>query len=157
MLTINQEQLSWSAPSRREAGTVRYSPSFTVALPQLVLVGYAPRLVTDDESGFLLLVDRQGRVNYLNLGLLTHTEARQLAGTLHYDLTRDTPDYSVEDYTWGLSTVVYPASLRGRSLFRVWSWFSPRGFLKNLGYRLGMDNPMWERLTPEMRNYVAQY
>ena len=121
-----------------------------------MLVGYAPRLILDDESSFLILVDRKYKVCYFNTDVVASEVIRQLEKQFGFSLRYDTRKYSWEDYSAGITEVVYPSELRGKSLFKSWLWFSPRGFMKNIGYKMGMDNPMWERITDEMKAYIDQ-
>jgi hypothetical protein len=154
MLSIEEGFIVFTGKPARLTGTVRYSPPFSVAIEDIRIVGYAPRLIIDDESGFVILIDRKCKVYYFNTGLVASEEIRLLEKQFGFSLRYDTSNYSYEDYKAAITEVMYPAELLRKPLFKSWSWFSPRGFMKNIGYRMAMDNPMWERITEEMKAYV---
>jgi hypothetical protein len=157
MFELREGLIVFTGEPARSTGTVRYSPSFRVVKEDIRIVGYAPRLIVDDESGFLILVDRKCKVCYFNTDVVASEELRLLEMHFGFSLRQDTSDYSREDYTAGITEVIYPAELRSKPLFKSWSWFSPRGFLMNIGYKMGTDNPMWERVTDEVKAYVHNH
>ncbi|UOQ51165.1 hypothetical protein [Hymenobacter cellulosivorans] len=154
MLSINQHIITFTGKPVREVGTVRFSPSFRLAVEDVRLIGRAPRLVVDDESSFIVLVDKTQAIHYFNTDLVASDTLAQLEQLFGFSFRNDTSAYTYEQYTQGITEVVYPASLRGKPLFKRWSWFSPRGLLKNVGYALGMDNPKWERMTAEVKTNI---
>ncbi|UOG76781.1 hypothetical protein MTX78_09300 [Hymenobacter tibetensis] len=157
MLSIEEGLIVFVERSALEVGTVRYSPSFRIKTKDVVLIGYAPRLIIDDKSGFLILVDRKCKVHYFNVDVVGSEALRQLEKQFEFSLQHDTRYYSWDDYKAGITEVIYPTSLRGKPLFKSWSWFSPRGFMKNISYKMSMGNPMWDRITNEMKAYINSH
>ena len=153
-LFLSEEEIVYRAPSIEETGTVRYAPPFTVRLAEVKIVGYVPRIITDDESGFLVFVISTGRINYFNLDIVDEVMVEKLEDIFNFRL-REIPSIPFED-TNRHSFIVYPQGLAGHSLFKSWSWLTPRGFLKNLGKSLSLDNPSWEQLTSGAQAYLAE-
>jgi len=153
-LFLTEEEIIYQAPSIKETGTVRYAASFTLPLSEIKLIGYVPRVIVDNESGFIVLVSATGSINYFNLDVADKTAIAQLKGLFNFKL-EGLPDIAFEKTNWH-SFIIYPQELTERPLFKAWSWITPRGFLKNLSKEFGLDNPMWERLTDEAQAYLIK-
>ena len=156
MLSVKNQVITFASPAPEQVGTVRYTPSFRVEVERIRVVGYALRNIIDDESGFLVLVDNSAKMYSFNIDIVSSAVLRELEAIFGFILSTDTPDYSYEDGTRGLSIIMVPPSLKGKPLFKGWSWFTPRGFLKNIGYAFATDNLIWERVTDEVRAYIQQ-
>ncbi|GAA4369482.1 hypothetical protein GCM10023185_43140 [Hymenobacter saemangeumensis] len=154
MLFVDNETIRYKAPAVRTTGSVRYAPSFLMRLADVRVVGYAPRIIGDDESGFLVLISAQRVVNYFNLDTVGTVELDKLKRVFGYNLADDIPAVFWEEANWQ-SFILFPKALAGQPLFQSWSWFSLRGFLKNFGRHLSLDNPMWERPTNAVSEYLA--
>jgi len=153
-LFLNKEELVYQAPPIAKTGSVRYAPSFRVRLAEIKIIGYVPRIIVDDESDFLVLITTTGSIHYFNLDVADKAVVAELKGIFDIKLN-ELPSIPF-DKTNSHSFVVYPQELAQQPLFKPWSWFTLRGFLKNLGKSLGSDNPMWERLTNEIQAYLAK-
>ena len=153
-LFVDEEKVRYLAPSVREVGTVRYAPSFEVCLADIRIIGYVPRLIADEESGFLVIVTTAGNINYFNLDVAGQLSVAKLKKIFKFKL-ENLPAISFEEINWH-SFIVYPQELAGQPLFKSWNWFTIRGFLKNLGKALSLDNPSWEQLTSEAQAYLAE-
>ena len=153
-LILNEEEIIYQAPPVKKTGTVRYAPSFTIRLAEIKLIGYIPRIIVDDESGFLVFVTTTGSINYFNLDVTDEATVAKLKSLFDFKI-KELPNISFEETNWH-SFIVYPQELVERPLFKPWSWATPRGFLKNLGKKLSSDNPMWERLTDEAKAYLIK-
>lgn len=154
MLSVTNDLIRYDAPPMRSTGSVRYAPSFSLQLNEVKIIGYAPRIIVDDESAFLILVSATGQLHYFNVDVVSRTAMQQLAHHFGYDIKKQVPDYDW-DKTNAQSFILYPASLSSQPLFKAWSWLTLRGFLKNLNKQLSTDNPMWERLTDDSRAYLS--
>jgi len=153
-LFLNNEEITYQALPVEKTGMVRYAPSFTIRLVEIKIIGYMPRVIVDDESGFLVLVTTTGSINYFNLDVADKVTIAELKSIFDIRL-EELPNTPFEETNWH-SFIVYPQELAQRPLFKPWSWLTLRGFLKNLGKSLGSDNPMWERLTDEAQAYLAK-
>jgi hypothetical protein len=152
-LFLNEETVVYQAPTIKEIGTIRYAPSFTARLAEVKLVGYVPRIIIDDESDFLVLVTATGSINYFSLDVADRITVTKLESIFNFKL-KELPNTPFEETNW-YSFIAYPKELAGQPLFKRWSWITPRGFLKNMGKTLSLDNPKWEQLTVEAQAYLA--
>jgi len=153
-LFVDQEKVRYLAPSIKEVGTVRYGPSFEVCLADIRIIGYVPRLIIDDESSFLVIVTTAENINYFNLDVADQLSVAKLKEIFKIKF-ENLPAISFEEINW-YSFIIYPQELVGQPLFKSWNWFTIRGFLKNLGKALSLDNPSWEQLTSEAQAYLAE-
>ncbi|OGX84649.1 hypothetical protein [Hymenobacter glacialis] len=153
MLTVDKEFIRYEAPPVSSTGTVRQAPSFIIPLSDVKIIGYAPRVIMDDESDFVVLVSSNGQINYFNLDVVGTAAPLLLEEHFGYCIREQVPAYSFEETNWH-TFILYPSTLFGQTLFRKWSWFTPRGFVKNMGKHVAMDNPMWEQLTDEASAYL---
>jgi len=156
MLSVKNQVITFDSPAPEQVGTVRCTSSFQVEVEKIRVVGYALRNIIDDESGFLVFVDNSVNIYSCNVDTVSSAALREIEAIFGFILSADTPDYSYEDGTRGLSIIVFPPLLKGKPLFQGWSWFTPRGFLKNIGYSFATDNLIWERVTDEVRAYIQQ-
>ena len=154
MLSIDDEFIRYNAPSIRSTGSVRYAPSFESRLADIKIIGYAPRMIADEESEFLILVSTIGQIHYFNLDIADQAATKKLEQHFGYHIVSQVPDISVAEMNWH-SFILYPDTLSGQPLFQSWNWLTLRGFIKNLNKQLAMDNPMWERLTDNAKAYLS--
>jgi hypothetical protein len=154
MLSVNDEFVRYDAPSISSTGSVGYAPSFEVRLANIKIIGYAPRMIGDEESGFLILVSATGQIHYFNLDIADQAATKKLEQHFGYHLVSQVPDISLAEINWH-SFILYPETLSGQPLFQSWNWFTLRGLLKNLNKQLATDNPMWERLTDNAKAYPS--
>lgn len=153
-LFLNNEEITYQAPPVKKTGMIRHSPSFTIRLAEIKIVAYVPRIVVDDESGFLVFVTTSGSINYFSLDVANEATVAKLKSIFNIKLN-ELPNTPFEEINWH-SFIVYPQELAQHTLFKPWSWLTLRGFSKNLGKALSLDNPMWEQLTDEAQAYLAK-
>jgi hypothetical protein len=152
MLRVD-DRITFIAPPIEETGIIRYAPSFRVNVLDVALVGYAPRFAIDDETGFLILADFDEQIYYFNLDTEETAQYRKIETLFGFSL-QEVRHYSDEERHSGLAEAVYPPVLKGKSLFKPWSLWFPTGVMKRIGYKLSMDNPKWERLSDEVKEYI---
>ena len=77
-LFLDKEELVYQAPPTAKTGSVRYAPSFTIRLAEIKLIGYVPRIIVDDESGFLVLVTTPDSIHYFNFDVADEATVAEL-------------------------------------------------------------------------------
>ena len=154
MLSVDDEFIRYNAPSIRSTGSVRYAPSFESRLADIKIIGYAPRMIADEESVFLILISATGQIHYFNLDIADQAAIEKLEQHFGCRVASQVSDIPLAEINWH-SFILYPDILSGQPLFQRWNWLTLRGFMKNLNKQLGTDNPMWERLTDNARAYLS--
>ena len=62
-IKITDTELIFTEFSSKETGLAKYCKSFSIKLNQVKLIGISPRLALDDESLFILVIDKSKKIH----------------------------------------------------------------------------------------------
>ena len=141
-IEISDTKLKFTEFLPKEIGSAKYCKSFNINLKEIKLIGISPRLILDDESVFILIVDQLGKI---------HPIPDQVIGTKGLDnfeeyfelnpIVNEWKKFEYNDHYGRVDKVIYPKEKYWNDLFEndwklkirtLFSWIKPNSYYGNL-------------------------
>ncbi|MGD1848624.1 MAG: hypothetical protein ACFB10_24805 [Salibacteraceae bacterium] len=125
-----------------EIGLAKYCNSFQLELNDIRMIAISPRLAVDDETLFILVIDKDGKIfpipdNVLkSIGIKTFEAHFQLKS-----IVEEWEKFDYNDHYGKYDKVIYPCEHYWKDLFKndwklkvrqFYSWANPKSFFGNL-------------------------
>tara|TARA_R110002050_G_scaffold255216_2_gene393857 strand:- start:6 stop:470 length:465 start_codon:yes stop_codon:yes gene_type:complete len=141
-IEITDTELKFTEFSSKEIGLAKYCKSFNLKLSEIKLIGISPRLALDDESIFILIIDKSEKI---------YPIPDQIIGTKglekfekYFELSsiqNEWEKFEYDDHYGKMDKVIYPKEKYWNDLFEkdwklrirtLYSWAQTKSFYGNL-------------------------
>ncbi|AXT54633.1 hypothetical protein D1815_02275 [Aquimarina sp. AD1] len=141
-IKITDSELEFIEFSSKEIGLALYCKSFKMNLEEIQLIGISPRMVLDDETLFILIIDKFNRIYPLPDEILGTNGLKNLEK--HFDLypiQKEWQKFEHNDHYGKVDKVIYPKEKYWNDLFEkdwklkirvLYSWLVSKSFYGNL-------------------------
>ncbi|MFD2566730.1 hypothetical protein [Pseudotenacibaculum haliotis] len=139
---IHNEELEFIAFPKKQLGIALWCKSFKVKLSDVQLIAISPRLVLDDESLFILIVDKTGAVFPIPYSVLNIQGFRDLENYFQLKpIGGEWEKFEYEDHYGKCDKIIYPQKHYWKDLYKndwklkvrqLYSWFNPKSFFGNI-------------------------
>ena len=141
-IEITDTELKFTEFPSKKTGIVKYCRSFSLNLNEIKLIGISPRLALDDESIFILVIDKSENIypipdHVIDTNGLKNFEKHFGLGSIQKEWEK----FEYDEHYGKIDKVIYPKGKYWNDLFEsdwklrirtLYSWAKPKSFYGNL-------------------------
>ena len=141
-IEITETKLKFTEFASKEIGLAKFCKSFSLNLNEIKLIGISPRLALDDESIFILLIDKLENIYPIPDNVIGTKGLESFEN--HFGLNsiqKEWGKFEYHDHYGKIDKVIYPKEKYWNDLFEkdwklrirtLYSWAQPKSFYGNL-------------------------
>ncbi|WP_299261795.1 hypothetical protein [uncultured Aquimarina sp.] len=149
-IEITETELKFTEFSSKEIGLAKYCKSFNLKLNEIKLIGISPRLALDDESIFILIIDKSKRIYPIPDHIIGTKGLQEFENYFKLSsIQKEWERFEHEDHYGKMDKVIYPKEQYWNDLFEkdwklrirtLYSWIQPKSFYGNLNKKNVSDS-----------------
>lgn len=141
-IEITETELKFTKFSPKDIGLAKFCKSFTLNLDEIKLIGICPRLALDDESIFILVIDKSENIYPIPDRVIKTEGLKKLENYFGLNsIQKEWEKFEYEDHNGKMDKIIYPKEKYWNDLFKndwklkvrnLYSWVIPKSFYGNL-------------------------